>query len=145
MIQQIRMVDVYDQLVKAVVDSDRAAVRRIVEGGIDLNARVDQGASILFGAILYGDDEIIRILLEHGADPNFVADEPAATLYTEKPLDLARQARFLWDWDKYDPIVKLLESFGATDFEGQVESESHAKLRESRAREYQSQRSAQVS
>jgi len=131
------MDDVYDQLVKAVVNGDRDAVRRIVEAGIDLNARVDQGASLLFGAILYGDEEIVRIMLEHGADPNFVAEEPAATLYTEKPLDLAYQTRFLLDWDRYDPIVKLLESFGATDIEGQVESESSREIRRARAREYQ--------
>jgi hypothetical protein len=52
-------------------------------------------------------------MLEHGADPNLQADEPAATIYTERPLDLALQARFLMNWDKYDPIVKLLERFGA--------------------------------
>jgi hypothetical protein len=46
---------------------------------------------------------------------NQVAHEPAATSYAEKPLNPAGQARFLLDWDKYDPIVKLLEAFGATD------------------------------
>jgi hypothetical protein len=134
------MVDVYDQFIKAVADVDRHAVRRIIEAGIDLNARIDVGASLLFGAILYGDEEIIRIMLEHGADPNFFADEPAATIYTEKPLDLALQARFLLDWDRYDPIVKLLESFGATDYEGQVESESDRERSQARAREYQAKR-----
>jgi ankyrin repeat protein len=115
-------------------------VRRIIEAGIDLNARIDVGASLLFGAILYGDEEIIRMMLEHGADPNFFADEPAATIYTEKRLDLALQARFLLDWDRYDPIVKLLESFGATDYEGQVESESDRERCQARAREYQAKR-----
>jgi hypothetical protein len=134
------MSDVYDELVKAVVDGDREAVRRIVETGIDLNARIDVGASLLFGAILYGDEPIIRMMLEHGANPNLVAEEPAATMYTEKPLDLAMQTRFLLDWEKYDPIVKLLESFGATDSEGQVESKEDREVRMARAREYQARK-----
>jgi len=136
------MVNAHERLVKAVAEKNTAEVQRLIENGIDLNVRVDQGASVLFGAILEGDETLIRLMLEHGADPNLVADEPAATIYTEKPLNLARQARFLMDWDKYDPIVKLLEAFGATDFEGRVESESDAKLVEARAREWQVRKAA---
>jgi hypothetical protein len=77
-------------------------------------------------------------MLEHGADPNLVADEPPASIYTEKPLDLAHQARFLMDWDKYHPIVKLLEAFGATNDIGEVEKDS--KIVALRAREWQSRK-----
>ena len=125
----------------AVAESNRDQLESLIENGIDLNARVDQGASVLFGAILQGDEIIVRIMLEHGADPNLLADEPAATIYTEKPLNLARQARFLMDWDKYDPIVKLLEAFGATDFDGCIETEAEWKVRELRAREWQATKS----
>ena len=76
-------------------------------------------------------------MLEHGADPNFLADEPAAFIYTDKPLELATQARFLMDWDKYHPIVKLLEEFGATDVDGQADSYDDFEGRERRAREWQ--------
>src|SRR5262245_55413535 len=120
----------------AVVDNDVREVTRLIELGIDLNHRCDQGTSALFGAILGGNLIIIRLMLEHDADPNLVADEPGATIYTEKPLDLARQARFLMDWDKYHPIVKLLEVFDATNEKGEVENDS--KIVELRAREWQS-------
>lgn len=124
----------------AIAEKNTGDVQRLIENGIDLNVRVDQGASVLFGAILQGDEILIRLMLENGADPNLVAHEPAATIYAEKPLNLARQARFLLDWGKYDPIVKLLEAFGATDIEGQVESESDAILVEARARDWQARK-----
>ncbi|HZE73072.1 MAG TPA: ankyrin repeat domain-containing protein [Pyrinomonadaceae bacterium] len=91
------MIDVYGQPMTAVVESDVKEVKRLIENGIDLNNRCDQGASALFGAILHGNPIIIRLMLGHGADPNLLADEPAASIYTEKPLGLARQARFLMD------------------------------------------------
>ena len=132
------MIDVHEQLMTAVLENDVREVSRLIEKGIDLNYRCDQGASALFGAILQSNVSIIRLMLEHGADPNLVADEPASSIYTEKPLDLARQARFLMDWDKYHPIVKLLEAFGATNDNGEVESDSKAV--EVRAREWQSKK-----
>ena len=114
------------------------AKSHLIEKGIDLNYRCDQGASALFGAILQGNVSIIKLLLEHGADPNLVADEPTAIIYTEKPLDLAREARFLMDWDKYHPIVKLLEAYGATNDNGEAQNDSKAV--ELRAREWQSRK-----
>jgi hypothetical protein len=42
------------------------------------------------------------------------AEDPGATIYAEKPLELAEQARFLLDRDKYQPIVEPLDQFGAT-------------------------------
>ena len=134
--------DAHERLMTAVAEKNTADVQRLIENGIDLNVRVDQGASVLFGAILQGDEILIRLMLDYGADPNLVAHEPAATIYAEKPLNLARQARFLLDWDKYDPIVKLLEAFGATDIEGQVESNSDATLVQVRAREWQARKTA---
>jgi len=131
------------KFVTAVVENDVREVTRLIESGIDLNFRCDQGASVLFGAILQGNLSIIGLMLENGADPNLVADEPASTTYTEKPLDLARQARFLMDWDKYHPIVKLLEAFGATNENGEVENDSEAV--ELRAREWQSTKAVQGS
>jgi len=137
------MMDVYEQFVTAVVENDVSEVTRLIESGIDLNYRCDQGASVLFGAILQGNLSIIGLMLENGADPNLVAHEPAAIIYTEKPLHLARQARFLMDWDKYHPIVKLLEAFGATNDNGEVENDSKAV--EHRARKWQSTQVAQSS
>ena len=135
------MIDVYERFVTAVVENDVREVTRLIESGIDLNYRCDQGTSALSGAILEGNLIIIALMLENGADPNLVADEPAASIYAEKPLDLARQARFVMDWDKYHPIVKLLEAFGATNAKGEVENES--KVVELRARDWQSKKVAQ--
>jgi ankyrin repeat protein len=129
--------------VGAVVEDNVQDVQRLIENGIELNSRCDQGASALFGAILHGNLSIIRLMLGHGADPNLLADEPAATIYCEKPLDLARQASFLMDWEKYDSIVKLLESFGATDCDGRVESDEDSKARETRARDWQARKAVQ--
>lgn len=109
------MTRLHEQLLAAIASEHFEEARRLVRSGLDLNVRCDQGASALYPAILSADVTLVRLMLEHGADPNFVADEPAASIYTEKPLELAKQARFLMNRNKFDPVVKLLEEFGATD------------------------------
>lgn len=134
------MANLNEQLLTAIAESDFDEAGRLIQGGIDLNAPCDQGASALYPAILSGDVSLVQLMLEHGADPNFVADEPAASIYTEKPLELAMQARFLMDWAKYHPIVKLLEEYGATDSDGRVESRNDLQICERRAKEWQANR-----
>ena len=112
------MADLNERLLTAIAESDFVEARRIIQSGIDLNVPYDQGASFLFPAILAGDLDIVRTMLEYGADPNFPAKEPGVSIYTDRPFELAMQARFLMDWERYDPIVKLLEKHGATDSEG---------------------------
>jgi hypothetical protein len=136
------MANLHEQLLTAVAESNLVEAERLIRSGVDLNVRCDQGASLLYAGSLSGDVTLVRLMLEHGADPNILADEPAASVYTEKPLELAMQARFLMHWDKYHPIVRLLEEFGATDVDGRVESESDFGERERRAREWQSSRAA---
>ena len=41
------------------------------------------------------------------------------------------------EWEKYQPIGKLLEKYGATDSDGQVESSDDVQIREQRAKEWQ--------
>jgi hypothetical protein len=135
------MANLHEQLVTAIAEGNFDEAKRLVQGGIDLNVPCDQGASALYSAILSGDISLVRMMLEHGADPNFLAAEPAASIYTETPLELAMQARFLMDWDKYQPIVKLLEEFGATDIDGQADSCDDFEGREHRAREWQASKS----
>ena len=137
------MIDVYEQLMGAVGEDSVEKVQELIQNNIDLNSRCDQGASALSGAIVHGNLSIVQLMLEHGADSNLLADDPAATIYGKKPLDLALQARFLMDWDKYHPIVKLLESFGATDCDGPVASDDDLRGREIRAREWQAQKAVQ--
>jgi ankyrin repeat protein len=109
------MTSLHEELLTAIGDLSIDEAKRLILMGIDLNLPCDQGESVLFAAILSGDISLVSLMLEHGADPNFVAQEPAATIYAEKPLELAMQARFLMDRDKYHPIVELLKRFGATE------------------------------
>jgi hypothetical protein len=84
------MTRLHEQLLAAIASEQFEEAGRLVRGGLDLNVRCAQGA-------------------------NLVADEPAASIYTQKPLELAKQAHFLMNRNKFDPVVKLLEEFGATD------------------------------
>ena len=110
----------------------------LISGFHDLNVRCDQGASVLYAAILRGTISIVGVLLENGANPNLVADEPAATIYADRPLDLAKQSRFLLDWDRYNSIVELLKQFGAS--ESNRATMTSAEI-ERRARQWQSETS----
>jgi len=96
--------NLHESLMTAVAGDNLDEAKRLIQGGLDLNSRCDQGASVLFGAILGGNYSILLLMLEHGADPNLIAEEPAASIYTEKPYALAKQCRFLMDWGKYDRI-----------------------------------------
>lgn len=132
----------YDKLLAAINGGKIDDIQRLVDGGLDLNRPCDDGATCLYVAILNGDHALVRFLLDHGANPNFLADEPAASMYAPKPLELALQARFLMDWEKFDSIVKTLLESGATDFNGNTESpEKRAAVRQ-KAREHGLNKSA---
>ncbi len=81
-----------------------AYVRRVVDTGVDLDHVNDLGWTALLEAIILGDggadhQEIVRILLDAGADPG-IADGDGVT-----PLEHARQRG-------YDEIVALLRAAG---------------------------------
>ncbi|TVQ04507.1 MAG: DUF1559 domain-containing protein [Planctomycetaceae bacterium] len=124
------MNDSHARLLAAIAADDVAEVERIAGSGIDLNLPCEQGATALFPAILRGNAEVVRVLLDHGADPNFVASKEAWEIYGPKPLDTALASRAVVDWDTYDPIVGLLQAVGATDCDGhQVPSGEAARER----------------
>lgn len=123
----------FEKFYAAVEREDIAEIEKLINDGFDLNKFDEEGATVLFFAILQGNIEIVQLLLERGANADITADEPAASIFTEKPLDLAQQLRFLTNWDKYHPIVKLLEKFDATDFEGRGDV-SEEKLNEIKER-----------
>ncbi len=128
--------NLFEKFYAAVEEEDISEVEKIIDNGFDLNARDEEGATVLFFMILQGNIELIKLLLECGANPNISADEPAASIFTEKPLDLAQQLRFLTNWEKYHPIVKLLENFGAKDFEGRSDfTEKQLKEAKERAKQ----------
>jgi ankyrin repeat protein len=136
------METLHDQLLSAIDKDDLQTASQIIARGIDLNvpcAELD-GAPALFFTILKGNLSMVQLLLEHGADPNYRADEPVASIYTAKPLDLARQSRMLMDWEKYHAIVKLLEKFGATYENGQIDSSDIVETSKAEATKWQSQK-----
>jgi len=120
----------YDLLLKAVEMSDVRQIRELASGGLDINHRLDinsqcdDGASVLFSAVLHGNVEVVRALLELGANPNFEATEPALSIYADTPLNVAIQARNLMDWEKFDPIVHLLIKHGASGYSIEPDKES---------------------
>lgn len=131
-----------DHLLAAIDSNDLESASQLITGEIDLNAPCTelQGASVLFLAILNGNLAMVQLLLEHGADPNVRAPEPAASIYTEQPLALAKQSRMLMNWEQYHPIVMLLEQFGAIDEGASIESEGRLEKTKPEAREWQSQK-----
>jgi len=136
------METLHDQLLAAIDKDDVKKASQIIANGIDLNVACSEldGAPVLFFAILKGNYLMVKLMLEHGANPNYWADEPVATIYTAKPLDLARQARLLMDWDRYHAIVELLEKFGATDEDGKVDSSELLDKTKVEAKNWQSQK-----
>jgi serine/threonine protein kinase len=123
------------KLFEAVTMSDRARIRELVAGGADINARVDQGASVLFYACLMADEKVVKLLLELGADPNLVAQGEAVEVYAPKPLDLVMQAQYLKDWSRYKPLLDLLLKHGATDWSGVAPTAADLRTNKERARE----------
>ncbi|MBS1956080.1 MAG: hypothetical protein JST89_17990 [Cyanobacteria bacterium SZAS-4] len=135
--------NLYDLLLKAVETCNVQQIRNLVTSGLDINyrldiqSRCDDGASVLFSATLHANEEVIRTLLELGADPNFTAVEPALSIYADTPLDVAIQARNLMDWEKYNPIVHLLIDHGASGYK--IEPEKKTLIRQ-RALDWQQKR-----
>ena len=66
-----------DQLIRAAEKDSMAAVELLIELGFDVNAR--SRTAPLHEAARHGNVEIIRLLLEHGADPNVRDGEFGAT------------------------------------------------------------------
>ena len=127
------MATAHHRLLAAIADNDVVSFDRLLTDDVDLDVPFDDGAPILFAAVLHGNEHFVLRLIQSGANPNFIAHEPACDTYAPKPLDLAMQARFLMDWDKFAPIVNLLQQNGATDSDGQQESETDYNVRRTRA------------
>ncbi|XP_068637012.1 protein VAPYRIN-like [Aristolochia californica] len=70
-------------------------LRRLVEGGADVNAKSDDGRTALFRAAANGSAEIVAQLLEMGADPSIAAEDVT-------PVDVAQ--------DKgHENVVEILQ------------------------------------
>ncbi len=78
----------FEKFYAAIEQENIVEVERLINHGFDLTERDEDGATVLFFATLQGNIEIIQLLLERGANADVVADEPAASIFTEKHLDL---------------------------------------------------------
>lgn len=86
-------------LMAAVLEGDAASVRTLLDGGADVNARNDAGATALMWAIT--DLEKTRLLIDRGADVNARSDDQRTPLIIAAGLPGA------------SPVVKLLLDRGA--------------------------------
>jgi ankyrin repeat protein len=75
------MANPHEQLLEVIAEGNFNEGKRLVPSGIDLNVPFVEGALVLYSAILSSEVSLVELMLEHGADPNFVADEPAASMY----------------------------------------------------------------
>ncbi len=96
------LADLGEDLLAAVRKGDAARVQALLAQGADANAKSPYGATGLFFAADRGNVEIIKILLDHGANVN-VKD----TFYGATALSWATQKE---RWD----VIKLLLGKGAT-------------------------------
>src|SRR5262245_26965871 len=96
-----RAEDDRDRLWDAARRGDAKAVKELLTKGVDVNARTRYGATALWFAAYKGRDEVIRLLLDHKADPD-IAD----TVWATTPLTLAA-------YEEHVESVKRLLKAGA--------------------------------
>jgi ankyrin repeat protein len=78
-----------EPLFKAIQKSDTQAVKRLLDRGIDANARDAEDTPALMAAVLYADASCVKLLLNHGADPNATNKFGATALMWAVP-DIAK-------------------------------------------------------
>ena len=77
----------------------------------------EEGATLLFHAVLLAKEDHIRALIRHGCNVNYTINETLSAHFVlaETPLSLAQQCAFLMDNEKYGPVVQLLIEAGACE------------------------------
>lgn len=99
--------DKADALSEAARRGDAAAVKKLLDEGVDVNTKFRYGVTVLSWAADRGHVEVVKLLLERGADPN-IRD----TFYKAAPLTWAvspAQGRK----PQHAEVVRLLLKHGA--------------------------------
>jgi ankyrin repeat protein len=78
-----------EALFQAIKKSDTMAVRRLLDHGLDANARDTDDTPALMAAVLDADASCVRLLLDRGADPNATNETGATSLMWAVP-DIAK-------------------------------------------------------
>lgn len=68
------------QTVLMMAVGNKKIVESLIKRGVDINARDEEGRTALRSAILAGKPEIVKLLLEHGADATIVTKDGATLL-----------------------------------------------------------------
>jgi ankyrin repeat protein len=85
----------------ATVNRHRKAVAKLLRQGADVNVSDNDGGTALIFAASCGDEEIVRLLLEKGADVS-----ARYTLTGDTALAIAQR-------NKHEHVVRLLNEHGA--------------------------------
>jgi Ankyrin repeats (3 copies)/Domain of unknown function (DUF3471) len=105
-----------DELSAAARKGDAATVQRLLDEGVDVNTKFRYGVTALFYACDHGHVDVVKVLLDRGADPN-VKD----TFYGMTPLTMAvspaQRKR-----PEHTEIAKLLIKKGAAGKEMAISS-----------------------
>lgn len=59
-----------NELFKAILNKDIVSLNQVLNSGYNVNDQDEDGRTALMEAIIEGDKEIVKLLLEHGADVN---------------------------------------------------------------------------
>jgi ankyrin repeat protein len=78
-----------EPLFQAIQKSETAAVKRLLERGVDANARDTDGTPALMEAVIFANANCVKLLLDHGADPNATNKAGATALMWAVP-DVAK-------------------------------------------------------
>ena len=95
-----------DEFLAAARKGDVAKVKSMLDGGVDVNTRSQYGATALSFACDRGNLDLVKLLIERGADVN-----AADTFYNATPLTWAADKGFV-------EIVRLLLDKGARGIDG---------------------------